>query len=38
VTPTGFAGTSLMVQGLVFTPSANNGQFAITDGHEIQLR
>lgn len=38
VTPSGMAGTSLMLQGVVATPTANNGVFAITDGHEIQLQ
>ncbi|MGA0059152.1 MAG: hypothetical protein ACO3RU_06155 [Planctomycetota bacterium] len=35
--PAGLAGSSIMLQGLVFSTSASNGIFAMTDGHEIQL-
>ncbi|MBK8976872.1 MAG: hypothetical protein IPM29_13215 [Planctomycetes bacterium] len=38
VAPAGMAGTSVMLQTLVVTPAANNGMFAISDGHEIQLQ
>ncbi|MGE0145499.1 MAG: hypothetical protein AB7I19_05455 [Planctomycetota bacterium] len=36
--PPGFAGTSLMLQGVVASPLANNSVLAITDGHEIRLQ
>ena len=35
--PAGLAGSSIMLQGLVFSTGASNGIFAMTDGHEIQL-
>ena len=38
VTPFGLAGTSAMVQALVFDSGANNGFYAISDGYEIQFQ
>ncbi|MGE3173478.1 MAG: hypothetical protein AB7O97_12710 [Planctomycetota bacterium] len=38
VTPPGLTGLSLMVQGLTISPSANNGVYAATDGHEIAFQ
>ncbi|MGE3173476.1 MAG: hypothetical protein AB7O97_12700 [Planctomycetota bacterium] len=38
VAPNGFAGTSLMIQGIVISPSAQNGIYAATNAHEIRLQ
>ena len=35
--PAALAGNSIMLQGLAITPSATNGFFALSEGHEIWL-
>ena len=37
VAPPGHAGLSLLVQGFAFSPTANNGLFAVSSGCEIQF-
>ena len=36
--PTGLAGTSVMVQAVVISPSAANSVYAASDAHEIRLQ
>ena len=35
--PGGLAGSSILIESLVLDPTAANGIFATSDGHEIQM-